>query len=356
MITTEKKNGINLYDILPICKISRRITREKSEIIDEYNLLKSKIYNLQEALKVSGLDLDYKVEILKKSQGSLKFTERINGLRKKFLVEFGYLPEDLKNSLVLTKSYSGEMIKEEKDHLRALSSTSTITGADVKSITDKFAFITIPYECLNEKSFENETYSMKERIRKFKNSFSEEFDIYVITPIEYYSLNNHVYNNAGEKQLYVGNHYQVFSSVLLNIPMFRGILNTISSINDRVNNLESQVEGIKNSISQMENTIKMLQKQVDKQQEQLILQKLEIKKQGEAMVKFEAMALRVIDPVMIAIKKGVDINTEEFDESICFIGPCWGPDFDENVSLALDLKIIKNQRNLLNKTVSELWN
>jgi predicted nucleic acid-binding Zn-ribbon protein len=348
-------SGINLCDVLPLQTVSKAKSKEKETLIQEFLELKTSLISLEQNLKnfFSKEETAITLESAEKKKGIIN---KLNLLRIKFLSEFNYLPAEMLNTVGLKyDSFEKEIVKDVKDNLTKISNSSIISGQDVKAITDKFGFITIPYNCLNEKSFENETYQKKSEIKNFVKN-SELFDIYVITPIEYYSIENHVYKNTQELGIYAGQHSMIFASVTINIPMFRSVLNTVANIGDEVNVLKSETTGIKNSLSQMQTTLQNLQRQVDRQQSQIIEQQLVAKQQAAALQRFEEMALRVVDPIMIAVKKGVDINSSEFDNSACFIGPCWGPDFDMNVALALDLKVIKNQRTKLTKTSAELWN
>lgn len=364
MITKEavkKSSGINLCDILPLKKISKSNSKEKEELISNFNQSKESFKDLEINMK-KFFDNKRVYSLLSEIQDEKGIIEKLDKMRKEFLYKYNYLPADMMNSNELkldTYSYGNSQIfKEKEDLLTKISKTSIISGSDVKAITDKFGFITIPYNCLNEDSFKNESYSKKNEISSFiKNE--EYFDIYVITPVEYYSVENHVYKNTEEKEIYAGQHSMIFASVTINIPMFRSILNTVANISDDVNSLKTETSVIKSSLAQMQTTLQNLQRQVEKQQAQMIQQQIQINEQEQSiksMQRFQEMILRVIDPIMIAVKKGVNINSDEFDEEACFVGPCWGPDFDEKVSMALDLKIIKNQRTSLTKTSAELWN
>ena len=355
MITKVKDEvkGINLYDIIPIQTINKRVNKEKEEKISEFVKIKSSILDLKTQLN-SFFNTTEIYEVLKKADEKNRTLTKLYNLRKEFLIKYNYLPTEMENTTELDpSSYSSNVLVDKKDILTKLSNSSVISGSDVKSITDKFGFVTIPYECLNEKSFEKESWDIRSEIKNFVNGLKDTFDIYVITPIEYYSLENHVYQNTKEKQIYSGQHSTVFTSVIINIPMFRSILNTVSDLGDSVDTIKGEISGIKTSLVQIQTTLQNIQRQVDRQQRQLVEQQ---QKAEEERVKFEAMVLRMIDPVMIAVKKDIDINSDEFDEACCFVGPCWGPDFDERLSMALDLKIIKNQRSKLTKTANELWN
>jgi len=358
MTTTVKKtkvSGINLCDVLPLQSVSKAKSKEKEMLIQEFLELKLNLVNLEQNLR-NFFSKEQTSQTLKSAEEKKDIINQLNAIRIKFLIEFNYLPSEMLNTINLQYSpYNDSIIRDVVDNLTRISNTSIISGQDVKTITDKFGFITIPYNCLNEKSFENESYQKKSEIKNFAQN-SDLFDIYVITPVEYYSIENHVYKNTQELGIYAGQHSMIFASVTINIPMFRSVLNTVANIGDEVNILKAETTGIKNSLSQMQTTLQNLQRQVDKQQQMLIEQQIQIKQQAETMQRFEEMTLRVVDPIMIAVKKGVNINSDEFDKSNCFVGPCWGPDFDTKVAFALDLKVIKNQRTRLTNTSAELWN
>jgi hypothetical protein len=357
MIVKEKtkSKGINLYDVLPVFKPSKAKSKAKQEYIDEYDEIKNSFVSLQESL-FNHFGSSETGSILSKAFDNKDVSKKLFNIRSKFLTKFNYLPDNMLSEFKLSNySRNSSYIEYSKDSLTNLSQSPKIKGSDVKNLVDKFGFIAIPVECLNPKSYENEEYNIQREIRSFEKNLSN-YNVYVITPIEYYSLEKHVYKNTSEKGIYAGKNGMVFTSVVINIPMFRSMLNTISSLNNGVQKLESENIQIKQSISQIDNTLKNLQRQVDIQQTQIIQQQLVAKQQAEELQRFEEMSLRVIDPVMIAFDKNIDINSDSFDEACCFVGPCWGPDFDEAVSLALDLKIIKNQRSNLTKTSAELWN
>ncbi len=354
----QKPVNINLYDVLPIFKPSKATSNDKREDIAEFVALEKSIIDLENNLN-EYFTTEKTNQIVKEAVVAQRLVEKLIELRKDFLSKHNYLPDEMLHTVALNESnryhYSSILLKKQSDNITKISKSSKIMGSDVKNITDKFGFITIPLECLNEKSYENEEWYRKKEIVNFGKNVSD-YNVYVITPIEYYSLENHVYKNTKEKGIYAGNHGMIFTSVVINIPMFRSMLNTIANIKDGVDKLQTENINIKQSILQIDNTLKNLQRQVDIQQKQMIQQQLVIQQQTEALQRFEQMALRIIDPVMIAFDKNVDINSAEFDQTCCFVGPCWGPDFDEAVSLALDLKIIKNQRSSLTKSSSELWN
>lgn len=351
---TTKTKTVNLYDVLPLHKPSGSRNKEKNEIITRHDEMNGKVANAYDALHAFGLrQSTISSQLSNLSPISNEF-QKINEIRGKFLREYGYLPPSMINGVHLDQN---TISLDNSDAIASIAQSPKILGSDVKSITDKFSFLCIPVECLNEKSYERENYYTREAIRNFiKWNSKNDFNVYVISPVEYYSLQNHVHNNTTEKPLYLGNHALNIGAALINIPMFRGILNSINKLDTRVSNLENESSIIKTSIQQMENTIISLQKQVDKQQKELVLQKMQIENQKKEMELFKEMSLRIIDPVLIAFDKNIDITSDEFEDTICFVGPCWGPDFSLEVSMALGASVVKNQRNTLTNSMQQLWN
>lgn len=355
MVTTKTKPGINLYDVLPLCPIKKSNNKEKSEIINQILGEKNDFISLNDHLG-KYFNNDVHNSVLNDANLNKEVIKKIDDSRRKFLDKFGYLPTQIQNSIEINKPYYNHpFIVEKSDWLTDLSKTPKIKGSDVKEIVDKFNFIAIPFECLNEKSFENETYSMRQSIRNFNNKLKGDYDVYVITPIEYYSLEKHVKKNTEEKSIYAGQHSMVFTSIIINVPMFRTILNSMADNTEDINSLRNENKQINKSLEQINTSLLNLQRQVDKQQTQLIQQQIQLKDQEMKQERFQEMMLRIIDPVMIAFKIGVDINSDEFDDELCYVGPCWGPDFDEKVSLALDIKVYENQRKKLEKISDEIW-
>ena len=71
--------------------------------------------------------------------------------------------------------------------------------------------------------------------------------------------------------------------------------------------------------------------------------------------KLSEMAFNVTDPVLFALPKDIDVNDFNHDVMYGFVGPVWGPDFDGVALYKLDMEIIKNQRNILNNTLTQIW-
>lgn len=352
MIKTEPKeqvaNSINLLDVIPVFKPKEKFGKEEQMEIQNFIDKKNEIEKLIQLTKTY-LGNSSVYEVATKLNNS-KVINDFYSLREKFLLKNSILPEEIKKGIKLSNYAIWET---RTDFISKLSESPKILGSDVKKIADDFGFCVMPFNCLNKASYEKEQYAKKIQIEKFgeglESAGDDVVDIYVISPIEYYSINNHIKNNRTELPIYAGKHASVFASINISLPLFRNILNNIDSLQKTTN---QNFESINISINQMQKNISELQKQINKQAEEQIRQNLEMKKvQLEIQRSYE---LRALDPIMIAIPSSVSINDDAFDNTKCFIGPCWGPDFSPELAFALNLKIVKNQRKEIEEK-SKIW-
>ena len=352
----------NLYDVLPLEKSPTGKKKEdKSDIafIEEQLVLSQNLFKL---FKDNNLTSDFVVNndaILT----ALKVS--INDRRKSFFLRNGILPTVLKQNLngfeIPWRSYSNDTEetlapKYTDDIITKLSQTPTIKLGGIKSVADSLDMIIFPFDYIDRNSFAKEDYTLQRKIDRFNDSLKSDYDMVVLAPINHYSLTNHAKSENADREIYAGKHSMVFTSVLMNIPMFRSILNDLGELRDNVESLSGTISNVEKNMEMMQKQITSLQKQLDQQKERQL--KAEIAHQeaiSSMSAKLSEMAFRVTDPVLFAIPKGTDINDMDNDDTLCFVGPVWGPDFDGVALFKLDMEIIKNQRNNLNKSIEKIW-
>jgi len=84
-----------------------------------------------------------------------------------------------------------------------------------------------------------------------------------------------------------------------------------------------------------------LQKQVERERAERILAESNIKNlKNKQFIQY--------DPMLIAMSPSSSIND---NNGIAFIGPCWGPDFDDIVLPSLGLKKVEKQREEIHSIV-----
>lgn len=363
-VTLEKK-GINLLDILPLMKKNSIKQDKKATLVKEYLDTIQRIKDFEVSLAVnldkSLIKTTLGFAVNDKVNGAEPLIERLKNIRLEILSTYGSIPKEVEEYKLYNFAENNSFFRKDtqtwdsKYNLSVLNMAPIISGKDVKDIVDKFGFVAMPASCLHEDAYNLAEWPKRKQIDRFK-SFKDSFEVYVIAPLEYYSLENHVRKNTDESPVYSGVHEQTFNAITITLPMFRTMDTQITTLTKDSQMMATNLRVIQTGLNQMRTSINRLQEQFDKQQKAQMLQALKLEEQKRELEAMERSRIRSMDPLMIAFKKGTDINSEEFNELPCFVGPCWGPDFSELVATALDLKVIKNQRSLLTKTATELWN
>jgi hypothetical protein len=352
----------NLYDILPLEKPP---TGKKVQDKADVAFIESQIRLVQDLFKLyqdNNMQSDFNDETRKIVS---KLVENINNKRNDFFIRNGILPLNLKQNLysfeILWQGYNSKELdtlepKYTDDILTKLSQTPTIKLNGIKNMADSLDMIIFPFDYIDRNSFADEDYTLQRRIDRFNDSLKSDYDMVVLAPINHYSLTNHAKSENADREIYAGKHSMVFTSVLMNIPMFRSILNDLGELRDNVESLSGTISNVEKNMEMMQKQITSLQKQLDQQKERQLKAEIAHQESISSMsAKLSEMAFRVTDPVLFAIPKGTDINDMNSDDALCFVGPVWGPDFDGVALFQLDMEIIKNQRNNLNKSIEKVW-
>jgi len=356
MVAEQSIQKFNLYDVLPIAKTSSgRKVLDKKDI----DFIKMEIDDIERIFKIykdHKLEGDFTSSNEKLLEQSIK---RINERRKEYFFRNYKLHKDILESVTsfsLSWTDKNLEIRKSRDILSKLSETPTIQIGDIKSLADKLDMIVFPFEYIDKNSYDSEGYEKRHSIQRFYRELKDDFDLVVLAPINHYSLTSHAKAEDANKGIYAGKHSMIFTSVLMNIPMFRSILNDLEDLRENVESLSGTISNVQQNMEMMQQQINNLQKQLDQQRERQL--QIEMKQENEIKSmskKLSDLTFRVTDPVIFAIPKGLDINDMNIDNGNAFVGPVWGPDFDGVALFNLDLEIIKNQRNQLNQIVERIW-
>lgn len=347
----------NLYDLLPIENTYKHTKKEDKSDINYIQKLISDAEIMYNIYKENGIKFDNYSEI------NQKILERINTARKEYFKRNYSLPEELFNSFVRFGSEytntQGEYkfcVLRDVDVLSKLSKTPTITLGNMKKLADKLDMIIVPFDYITDDSYRNESYHIVNSIQRFNKSLKDDFDIVVLCPINHYSVMKHANSENPNLDIYSGNHRMVFTSILMNIPLFRSIINELTQIKNDINSINGTVNSIKNNMDMMQIQINNIQKQLNQQKEQMIAQKLQYDEELKSLSKkLSEMTIQVTDPVIFAIPKGIELNSMDIDNKKAIVGPVWGPDFDEIALYELGLSIVQSQRVKLTNTIKNLW-
>src|SRR6185436_5547401 len=165
-----------------------------------------------------------------------------------------------------------------------------------------------PFAYLNKKALDLATYDERYAIHGFVKTASSLFDVYLISPIDYYDVGEHVKADNDLTMFPPAVAAQAFLAVSMTIPMFRAINASMSSLRD-------SNQKIDNRLTQAEGEIKNLSKRVDQLAHQVEVERREaLRRAAEAEAELQAKIeaerrLIALDPFLFAVPRGTDVST-----------------------------------------------
>ena len=286
--------------------------------------------------------------------------------------------EMMKRDLVLRHGSLGEPVDmpaggKKLDLWDRLSETQKMETAQLRKICDVLGFVIIPFDYLDPRSYQNESIDLQNGIQEFASR--KDFQAYVLCPVSHYSFDRHIRSSDVNKPIYAGRHSQIFMSFQISMPFLRSVLMDIKSLKGQVRDVNTRLSAVEESIKTVSRTLEDLQRQVGLQQQEMAFMRINIAKEKDLQRQaedqkrkatimwrqiFKEMEARgreaknfcASDPLMFIVEKKIDIKS---GNEIAFIGPYWGPDFDDIVLVATGLKKIKGQRNYIQNTINRVW-
>lgn len=351
--TTDLEKKFNLYDIMTIEKPSKAVTKADKEDVSKFTEQLETARGIYDLYNSNGIQDDFQEnDVL---MGTL--INNANKVREDYFLRNHKLHPDMMSEIKRFEKPWRHEAKEltvisSEDSLTKLDKTPTIKLGNIKSLADDLGMIVFPFDYIDERSYSGEGYELRRNLRNFSETLQDKFDLMVLAPINHYSLIKHVNSEDPNKQIYAGQHSMIFTSVQMNIPMFRSILNDLSDVREAVEGLSSTITNVEKNMKMMQSQLSSLQKQADQQRQQMLAQESAIKSLNSKLAEME---FRATDPVIFAVPKGTDINNMDEDNNQGFVGPVWGEDFQGIALYKLGVQIVENQRNQLNQIVSKVW-
>lgn len=339
---TIKFKNINFYDIINLTKPKSTAQKDTIEKIE-------KIYNnimvLKNILSENHGNLEYDTKFFNEYYEKI-YSKQYDDIRKKMLFSDGVLINTFKQKYIKERYYDrwGMM----QDDIGDVSEHPCILGKNVKDIVEKFMFVLMPWSCADPSIRELQGTPNKAIDDFVKECTVVGYNVYVISPIGFYSLRKHLDKNTENLGIYAGHHTILVNSITINIPIFRNIETRINKVEDEIKQMRSTMSQFQIQLTSMQNQMhELLQRQL--QQEIQFNAKIREQTALYNQLKQEVEVIKcLLDPILIAVPEGIDVNSTEFNDTICKVGPCWGPDFTEAVSMCLGLNVITGQRKMLN--------
>ena len=277
--------------------------------------------------------------------------EAFSSIKQRIQAEF----EDVRRTVLLEKhSLPPELKRDDKpDLLSQAAEAHRVNLKEVRAIVDKLGFVVIPFGYLDPRSYAEESFEMKSAIETFNRRLKDIYDIYVVAPVHHYSIDKHVRAEA-DLPLYAGEPcQQAFMAINMAVPMFRSLMMSVDQLREHSTQVAKQVNANTSLLDKHSQELKNLNRRVSELREQVERQRAEalIAKAEQKRLQEELRTLRsesrfwAYEPMMLAIPKGVSIS----EDVPAIVGPCWGPDFEDIVMAALELKGIEGQGEMLDK-------
>lgn len=239
----------------------------------------------------------------------------------------------------------GELHKDfmSKDCFGQLSNSPKVMLSEARAIADKLNFVIIPFAYLDNRSYASETYDVKTAINSFTGKdIGSIIQSYVICPVEFYSVENHVSSGLDLPVYAPTSLAQTFMAIGISVPMFRAMKHEMNQMRNDVRNMDSRIQNLDQQVKNLSVQVQQLAVQVRTQLQQALIREAKAKEELRAL---ETARFSSLEPMLLGLPTGTNI----FDDKWAFMGPCWGPDFEDIVMAALELKPIKQQKILLEK-------
>jgi hypothetical protein len=248
--------------------------------------------------------------------------DKYKSVRETLVMNHGSLPQDFSCN----------------DVLQTLADSPKVNLAEARAIADRLNFVIIPFQYLDTRSWKSEQYNTVQAINSFTGEYlSKHMKSYVICPVEYYSMEQHIQSGIDLPIYAPFSLSQVFMAVGMNVPMFRSMKKDMLEMRNEIKNINDRLRVIDEQVTNLTAQVKQLAQQVQLQTQQALMRESNLREQLASM---QASQFSSLDPMLLGIPNGKGI----LDNSWAFVGPCWGPDFEDIVMAAMNIKPVVGQR------------
>jgi len=276
-------------------------------------------------------------------------TSSLKSLQKKLSTRFNVL----RSGILLDKHSLPKVLWSDDgdDTLTKAAKAPRIQLSEAREIADKLGFVIVPFEYLDPRSFEDESTELKKAIKAFDAKLSDMYDIYVLAPVHHYSIAKHV-RATSDLKIYPGKPCeQAFLAIDMAIPVFRSIFLNLDQLRNQaeetaehVNRNAAAINANKQEMKNLSRRVDTLQKQVERRRADAIIEATKQEKLRNELRELRARdSFMAYEPMMLAIPKDCGVEADV----PAIVGPCWGPDFEEIVLTALDMRKIEGQGEML---------
>jgi len=175
-------------------------------------------------------------------------------------------------------------------------------------------------------------------------------DVFVLGPATIYNLDKHLTARDSNREVFAGKNEQAFLALRLALPTLRAMRVQIDTLSQNVKTLWDSQREHRHAIEQLQASQEMLKAEQIRQVRAAAEHTLReaARAHTESWASFRAPG----DPLMFAIKHGTSVRDRT---APAFIGPCWGPDFDDIVAAAVGLVSSAENRKKVGELLQIWW-
>ncbi len=293
-------------------------------------------------------ELFSKFRVAVPSELTEKVSNHLAESRRKTFIENGGMFDETDMEAVTVDRYYG--LTRKSDVLTRLAQSPRSTVADLRDVADRLGMVIMPYAALDQRSVDNASYSDRRMIRGFVEAAEAAgMDSYVIAPIELYDIHRHVAADPTSDLSFYSKEFQsVFTTIQLQVPLFRTIMGSITGLEQKVASLQQVTTQIKTQVESIQRQLTALQQEAERRRAEEAAQAAQAA--AAAIVAAQAH-FYAVDPLVFSVIKGTGIS----GNGPALIGPAWGPDFPPELAVAFGLAAKRGQRKSLEQKMSDIW-
>lgn len=281
-----------------------------------------------------------------------------NSIVEESIKKTGVLPKNFEPmEYTLGHNYSkGYYLAESKNPtMEKFASTPKVHLMEVRSVVRDTKMVLAPYELLDSNAISHESYRMISAIKRFV-SLTKKYDMnpMVIMPVKFLSVQQMVENYNPSYEIYAPSHNQYFDMLDMLMPVILMINHKLKEMGVRLDNIESKLDSMDSDMKTVVQSINNMKRQLERLQKEIKEQEIVRQQQAEKIELAERMRAMAwnwaMDPMLLAVDKKTSIE----DNGFAFMGPCWGPDFDEIMESLVNHRLVSKNKNLKSKLL-EIW-
>lgn len=290
------------------------------------------------------------------------FKEELTSLATKFteesiiksITETGTLPVNLESNSYGVSFYD-ELVVKSNPVMDMFAKTPKASLEALRKVVNDTKMILAPFDFMEDKAYTGESFTVRSAIRNFhKESTKYNLKTFAVMPVKYLSIQKVIENYNPSMEIYAPNHRPYFDMLDMLMPVILMMNSKLKEMGIRLDNVESRLDAMDADMKSVVQSINNMSRQLARIQDNLKEQEIARKAVEQKLALAEQMrAVQwnwAMDPMLISVPENISIEGNGF----AFIGPCWGPDFDDIMAALVEQDVIPKNKNMGDKILN-IW-